>query len=98
MEEAQLKRGLVSSLLPYHRVVRSDDNVIFHVNYIDYMTRFTGAELKPRSDVGEAVWAEKKRIPETWEELHDDTKQPLQLANMSNEPQPIRGKGVIIES
>jgi len=81
-EETQLEIDLVSPLHPFDRIVRSNDRVSLHVIYIDYLARVTGGELKPGSDVGEAIWVEKERIPQIWEELHDDTKKLLQIAKI----------------
>jgi len=81
-EETQLEIELVSPLYPFDRIVRSDDRVSLHVIYIDYLARVTGGELKPGSDVGEAIWVKKERIPQIWEELHDDTKKLLQIAKI----------------
>lgn len=81
-EETQLEIGLFKPLRPFNRIVRSNNGVSLHVVYIDYLARVTGGQLKPGSDVGEAMWVEKERIPEIWEELHDDTKQLLQIAGV----------------
>ena len=81
-EETQLEIDLVAPLHPFDRIVRSNDRVSLHVIYIDYLARVTGGELKPGSDVGEAIWVEKERIPQIWEELHDDTKKLLQIAKI----------------
>ena len=81
-EETQLEIELVKPLSPFDRIVRSNDKVSLHVIYIDYLARVIGGELKLGSDVGEALWVEKKRIPEIWEELHDDTKRLLQIAGI----------------
>jgi len=81
-EETQLEIELVSPLHPFDRIVRSNDRVSLHVIYIDYLARVTGGELKLGSDVGEAIWVEKERIPQIWEELHDDTKKLLQIAKI----------------
>ncbi len=81
-EETQLEIDLVAPLHPFDRIVRSNDEVSLHVIYIDYLARKTGGKLKPRSDVGEAIWVEKERIPQIWEELHDDTKKLLQIAEV----------------
>lgn len=85
-EETQLEIDLVRPLPPFDRIVRSDDNVYLHVIYIDYLARLTGGQLRPDSDVGEAVWVEKKRIPQIWEELHDDTKKLLRIAGVVDLP------------
>jgi len=84
MEETHLEIDLVKSLPPFDRVVRSDDRVSLHVIYIDYLAKVIGGKLKPASDVGEAIWVEKKRIPHIWEELHDDTKKLLHIAGIIN--------------
>ena len=81
-EETQLEIELVSPLHPFDRIVRSNDRVSLHVIYIDYLARVTGGELKPGSDIGEAIWVEKERIPQIWEELHDDTKRLLPIAKI----------------
>ena len=81
-EETQLDIDLVSPLYPFDRIVRSNDEVSLHVVYIDYLARVTGGELKPGSDVGQAIWVEKEGIPQIWDELHDDTKKLLQIAKI----------------
>jgi len=81
-EETQLEIDLVASLQPFDRIVRSNDKVTLHVIYIDYLARVTGGKLKPGSDIGQATWVEKERIPQIWEELHDDTKKLLQIAKI----------------
>ena len=81
-EETQLEIDLVTPLHPFDRIVRADGKVCLHVVYIDYLARLVGGELKAGSDVGEAVWVEKSRIPQIWDELHDDTKKLLQIAGV----------------
>jgi len=81
-EETQLEIDLVASLHPFDRIVRSNDKATLHVIYIDYLARVTGGKLKPGSDIGQAIWVEKERIPQIWEELHDDTKRLLQIAKI----------------
>ncbi len=81
-EETQLDIELLSPLYPFDRVVKENDAVSLHVVYIDYLARVAGGELEPGSDVGEVVWVEKERIPEIWEELHDDTKRLLRIARI----------------
>ena len=81
-EETQLEIDLLVPLHPFDRIVRSNDGVYLHVIYIDYLAKLTGGELKLGSDVGEAIWVAKERIPQIWEELHDDTKKLLQIANI----------------
>ena len=53
-----------------------------HVIYIDYIARLVGGELKADSDVGEALWVEKKDIPRMWQELHEDTQKLLKIAGI----------------
>ena len=81
-EETQLEIDLITPLCPFERIVKSDDKVSLHVVYIDYLARVAGGELKPASDIGEAIWVEKERIHQIWDELHDDTKRLLQIANI----------------
>ena len=81
-EETQLDIDLLAPLPPFDRVVRSADGVSIHVVYIDYLAKLRGGELKAGSDVGEAMWVEKEHLAEIWEELHDDTKKLLRLANI----------------
>jgi len=83
-EETQLEIDLLKPLPPFDRIIRSGDKVSLHVIYIDYLARVSGGKLKPGSDVGEAIWIEKERIPRIWEELHDDTKKLLQIANIAD--------------
>ncbi len=81
-EETQLEIDLVTPLYPFDRIVRSNDKVSLHVIYIDYLARLVGGKLEVGSDIGEAIWVEKKRIPQIWDELHDDTKRLLQIAGI----------------
>ena len=90
-EETELEIDLVRPLSPFDRIVGSNGKVSLHIIYIDYLARVTGGELKTGSDVGEAIWIEKERIPQIWEELHDDTKRLLQIAEIIEEP--INRKG-----
>ncbi len=82
MEETQLEIDLVTPLPPFDTIAESNGNVSLHIIYIDYRARVTGGRLKVGDDVGEAVWVERERIPEIWEELHDDTKRLLQIARI----------------
>ncbi len=81
-EETQLEIDLVTPLYPFDRIVRSNSETTLHVIYIDYLARVIGGGLKVGSDVGEAIWVEKERIPQIWEELHDDTRKLLQIARV----------------
>lgn len=91
-EETQLEIDLVRPLHPFDRIVRSNGGVSLHIIYIDYVAKVAGGQLKPRSDVGEAIWVEKERIPQIWEELHDDTKKLLQIAEVVDTSLNQRGK------
>jgi len=86
-EETQLDIALVNPLLPFDRVVRVNGSIRLHVIYIDYLARVIGGKLKAGSDVGEAIWVEKGRISQMWEELHDDTKKLLQIARVVSSSQ-----------
>ena len=82
MEETQLEIELVAPLHPFDRIVMSNNETTLHVIYIDCLAKLIRGELKPGSDVGEAIWVEKERLPQIWEELHDDTKRLLQIARV----------------
>lgn len=84
-EETHLEIELVAPLCPFDRVVMEDGRVSLHVIYIDYLARASGGELKVGSDIGEAMWIEKERVPEVWEELHEDTRRLLQVAGVVGE-------------
>ncbi len=81
-EETHLEIDLLEPLCPFDRIVKSNNEVLLHVIYIDYRARVTGGELKPESDIGEAIWVDKERIREIWEELHDDTKKLLRIGKI----------------
>ena len=89
-EETQLDIDLRAPLPPFDRVVKSDGEISLHVIYIDYLASLTGGELKPGSDVGEAIWVEKERLPQIWEELHDDTKRLFQIANIIDDTSQLK--------
>ena len=81
-EETRLEIDLIAPLPPFDRIVRTNGEISLHVVYIDYLARLSGGELKAGSDVGEAIWVEKEKIPEIWEELHEDTKRLLRIAKV----------------
>ena len=81
-EETQLDINLTEPLVPLERIVGENGSTSLHVIYIDYLARLTGGELKLGSDVGEALWVEKERVPEIWDELHDDTKRLFKIAGI----------------
>jgi len=62
--------------------VKEGKETKLHVIYIDYLAEVVGGELKPASDVGQAIWVPKEEVPAIWAELHDDTKRLLQIANI----------------
>ena len=79
-EETNLEISLSKPLVPFERIVKDGTETILHVVYIDYLARLLGGELKPATDVGEAVWVDKGELKQRWNELHDDTKRLMQLA------------------
>jgi ADP-ribose pyrophosphatase YjhB (NUDIX family) len=81
-EETQLEIDLIAPLPVFDRIVRTDDKVSLHVIYIDYLSRVIGGQLKPGSDIGEAIWIEKERIPEINGELHEDTRKLFKIAKI----------------
>jgi ADP-ribose pyrophosphatase YjhB (NUDIX family) len=81
-EETQLDIKLSEPLIPFDRIVGENGDTSLHVLYIDYLAKLTGGELMPGSDVGEALWVEKERIPEIWDELHEDTRKLLRIARI----------------
>jgi len=82
-EETNLEIELVRPLVPFDRIVKSDKEASLHVIYIDYIAKLIGGELKMDSDVGEALWVEKKNIPKIWQELHEDTQRLLKIAEIA---------------
>jgi ADP-ribose pyrophosphatase len=81
-EETNLEIKLRVPLIPFDRVVKEGKETNLHVIYIDYLAEVVGGELKPASDVGQAIWVPKEEVPAIWAELHDDTKRLLQIANI----------------
>ena len=81
-EETQLEIELVRPLPPFDRIVKSGDRVSLHIIYVDCLARLVGGELKPGSDVGEARWVEKGRLPAMWDELHADTRRLLEIGGV----------------
>ncbi|GAG32268.1 unnamed protein product [marine sediment metagenome] len=81
-EETNLEIKLTVPLIPFDRIVKEGEETKLHVIYIDYLAELVGGELKPASDVGQAVWVGKEELPKMWAELHDDTKKLLQIANI----------------
>lgn len=81
-EETNLEIRLTSPLAPFDRIVQSEGQTELHVIYIDYLAEKSEGDLKPGSDVGEALWVTRKDILSIWEELHEDTQRLLQIANI----------------
>lgn len=81
-EETNLEIRLTSPLAPFDRIVQSDGQTELHVIYIDYLAEKSEGDLKPGSDVGEALWVTREDILSIWEELHEDTQRLLQIANI----------------
>ena len=82
-EETNLEVELVTPLVPFDRIVRIDGRTGLHVIYIDYVASLVGGELKVGSDVGEALWVEKKSVSTIWQELHEDTRRLLKIAGIT---------------
>jgi len=81
-EETNLEIELITSLVPFDRIVKINKKTTLHVIYIDYVARLLGGELKVDSDVGEALWIEKENIPKIWQELHTDTQRLFKIAKI----------------
>ena len=82
-EETNLEIDLARPLVPFDRIVKSDEGTSLHVIYIDYIAKLLGGELKIGSDAGEALWVEKKNIRKMWQELHEDTQRLLKIAGLA---------------
>ena len=81
-EETNLEVELITPLVPFARIVKTNEETSLHVIYIDYIARLAGGELKAGSDIGEALWVEKGNIPKIWRELHEDTQRLLKIAGI----------------
>lgn len=81
-EETNLEIELVRPLIPFDRIVKTNEETSLHVIYIDYVAKLLGGELNAASDVGEALWVEKTNIPQIWPELHEDTQRLLKIAGI----------------
>jgi ADP-ribose pyrophosphatase YjhB (NUDIX family) len=82
MEETNLEISLTTPLIPSERIVKEDGKTTLHVIYIDFLARLVGGELRPGSDVGEAMWVPREDLPKIWEELHEDTKRLMKIAKV----------------
>lgn len=85
-EETNLDMQLMKPLVPFERIVKTNAKTTLHVIYIDYVAKLLDGELKVASDVGEALWIEKKDIPKIWQELHPDTQRLFELAEIVSLP------------
>jgi 8-oxo-dGTP diphosphatase len=81
-EETRLHIRLDRPLVPFERILHGDDGVRLHVIYIDYLAARVGGELQPADDVGEALWVPRQRLSALGEELHEDTRRLLQIAQV----------------
>ena len=81
-EETQLDIELTEALPPFERIVGVDDQTRLHVIYIDYRARLLGGDLRPGSDVAEALWVDEERLSQIWEELHLDTQRLMKIARI----------------
>ncbi len=81
-EETGLDINLTTPLIPFERIVKSKGKTELQVIYIDYLAKLVAGEFRAGSDVGEGIWVDKKEIPRIWDELHDDTKRLLQIAEV----------------
>jgi len=82
-EETNLEIALTEPLFPFERIVKEGDDATLHVIYIDYLAELVGGELRPASDVGEALWVSADELPGMWSDLHEDTRILLRMANMA---------------
>ena len=64
------------------RIVKEDGETRLHVIYIDYRAKLVGGELRPGSDVGEALWVSRAELPQVCGDLHEDTQRLLRIANI----------------
>jgi 8-oxo-dGTP diphosphatase len=81
-EETHLLIRLSRPLVPFERILHGPDGVRLHVIYIDYLAQRVGGELRPADDVGEALWVPRRRLSSLGEELHEDTRRLLQIAQV----------------
>jgi 8-oxo-dGTP diphosphatase len=82
--EVAEETGLVIEIIdsevdPTERIVRENGQVTLHVVYIVRRARIVEGELRPASDVGEAIWVEKGETAGIRDEIHPDTAKILGL-------------------
>ena len=81
-EETDLEINLQTLLPPFDRIVQSGGQTTLHVIYIDYLAQLAGGQFHPASDVGQGIWIHPEDLPRIWEELHEDTRRLLQIAQV----------------
>jgi 8-oxo-dGTP diphosphatase len=81
-EETHLHIRLDQPLVPFERILHGQDGVRLHVIYIDYLAQKVGGELQPADDVGEALWVPRLQLSALGDELHEDTRRLLQIAQV----------------
>ena len=81
-EETNLDIELTTALIPFERIVESDEGATLHVIYIDFLARLVGRQLSAGSDVGEAVWVPREELHMMWSELHEDTQRLMVIAGI----------------
>ena len=54
---------LVTPLVPFAKIVKTDEETNLHIIHVDYIAKLVGGELKVGSDIGEALWVGEKDIP-----------------------------------
>ena len=81
-EETGLEINLQTPLPPFDRLVQSGGRTTLHVIYIDYLAHLAGGQFYPASDVGEGIWIHPEKLPQIWDELHEDTRRLLKIAQV----------------
>jgi ADP-ribose pyrophosphatase YjhB (NUDIX family) len=81
-EETNLEIELIEPLVPFERIVKKGEKVELHVIYIDYIASIVRGDLKVGSDVGKAKFASRDELLEIWNELHEDTRKLLKIAEI----------------
>ncbi len=81
-EETHLHIRLSRPLPPFERIIHGHDGIRLHVIYIDYLAENIGGDLQPADDVGEALWVPRGKLPALGEELHEDTRRLLEIAQV----------------
>ncbi len=82
LEETRLEIIIDRMLPPFERIVKEEECTVLHVVYIDFLAQCCSTHITPADDVGEARWVEVERLPGMAEELHEDTRTLLRLAEV----------------